>query len=169
MFHVTSSLLGGLAAVTAWALVAPSSDPAVNAPGDTGTQVNRADKADRLIPPRLHRDTPAAVATVEVIGVRDAAIVYRDRSGRILFQTDPVSNVTVVSKGFALPQLTVRDTSHSTPVPIEAPRELPAAPTTPPAIPIGCEPLASPIVQPHLARLAGRCLSQAEDAGAHAG
>jgi len=173
MFHFTSSLLGGLAAVTAWALVAPSSDPVANAPGvgDTRAQVNRADKSDRLVPPRLHRGAPAAVATVEVIGVSDTAIVYRDRDGRILFRTDPVSNVTVVSKGFALPQLTVRETSHSAPVPIEAPRgeaprEPPAAPA---AIPIGCEPLASPIVQPHLSRLAGRCVSQAEDAGARAG
>ena len=170
MFHVTSSLLGGLAAVTAWALVAPTSDPAANVSGagDGGAQVNRANKADRLVAPPLNRGAPAAVATVEVIGVSDATIVYRDRDGRILFQTDPLSNVTVVSKGFALPQLTVRETSHSTPVPIEAPHQPPAMPAAP-AIPIGCEPLASPIVQPHLSRVAGRCVSQAEDAGARTG
>jgi hypothetical protein len=168
MFHVTSSLLGGLAAVTAWALVAPSSDfpTSTSATGDTQTQVNRSAKGDRLVPPRLHRGEPDTVATVEVIGVRDAAIVYRNRDGRILFQTDPLSNVTVISKGFVLPQLTVRETTRSTPVPIEAPRE--RAPS-PPAIPIGCEPLASPIVQPHLAAIVGRCLSQADQPVPRAG
>jgi hypothetical protein len=98
------------------------------------------------------------VSTVEVIGVHNAAIVYRDRDGRILFQTDPVSNVTVVSKGIVLPQLTVRETTRSTPAPLEVPHA-PQPPQATPAIPIGCEPLASPIAAPRLSHLAGRCLS----------
>jgi hypothetical protein len=123
--------------------------------------VNRAAKADRVAPPRpvAGRDT---VATVEVIGVHAASIVYRDRAGRLLFQTDPVSNVTVISKGFVLPQLTVRETPHVAPAQIEVPHNLDAEPT----IPIGCEPLASPIAQPNLSHLTGRCLSQLKDAGA---
>jgi len=168
MFHITSSLLGGLAAVAAWALVvAPSPDSGATASRDTPAQVNRADKNDRLASPRLNRADPAAVATVEVIGVHDAAIVYRDRDGRVLFQTDPMSNVTVISKGFVLPQLTVRETSHSTPVPIEAPRAPPVP--KPAAIPIGCEPLESPIMQPGVSPLPGRCLSLNDAAGARPG
>jgi hypothetical protein len=118
------------------------------------SSVNRADKGDLLAASRPH-DAGGKVATVEVVGIRDAAIVYRDRDGRVLFQTDPLSNVTVVSKGFILPQLTVRETSRSTTAPVEAPREI----ENRPPIPVGCEPLASPIAQPRLSHMTGRCVS----------
>ena len=156
MFHITSSLFGGLAAVTAWALVAPSFDPAARASVDTHERVNRVAKADRIAPPRLNLNGDRSVATVEVVGVHDAAIVYRDRDGRVLFQTDPLSNVTVISKGFVLPQVTVRETPRSTPAPIMVPpHNIDAAP----ALPVGCDPVASPIAEPALARVTGRCLS----------
>ena len=158
MFHITSSLFGGLAAVTAWALVGPSFDPATTGSiaGATHQQVNRIVKGDRLAPPRPNLGSDRAVATVEVIGVHDAAIVYRDRDGRVLFQTEPLSNVTVISKGFVLPQVTVRETPQSTPAPsIVPPHNIDAAP----AVPVGCDPVASPIVEPALARVTGRCLS----------
>ncbi len=153
MFHITSSLVGGLAALTAWALVTPALDHTTQ----DVQRVDRTMKSDRLATSQT-RGATRTVATVEVIGVHDAAIVYRDRDGRLLFQTDPVSNVTVVSKGFVLPQLTVRETTHSTPTPLEAPHA-PQEPQNAPAIPIGCEPLASPIAAPRLSHLAGRCLS----------
>ncbi len=155
MFHLTSSLVGGLAAIAAWAVVAPSPDltfhPLGSAAGDPA--VNRTGKADRLTASRVDRGDTNAVATVEVVGIHDAAIVYRDRDGRVLFQTDPLRNVTIVSKGLVLPQLTVRETSQTPPARIEAPHEVR------PTLPVGCEPLASPIAQPALARLTGRCLS----------
>jgi hypothetical protein len=157
MFHVTSSLFGGLAAVTAWALVAPNFDQATKASlaADTHERANSVAKADRIAAPRASVDGRHAVVTVEVVGVHDAAIVYRDRDGRVLFQTDPVSNVTVMSKGFVLPQVTVRETPQSTPAPIMAPHNIDAAP----AMPVGCDPVASPIAEPALARVTGRCLS----------
>jgi hypothetical protein len=161
MFHITSGLIGGLAAVTAWVLVAP-----VDAAKQTDTtqsqaaaaSTNRAAKADRLAPPRPN-GSDSTVATVEVVGIHDSAIVYRDRDGRVLFQTDPVSNVTVISKGFVLPQLTVRETARSRPIPIVAPHEARKLP----AIPIGCDPIASPVAQPELAHLTGRCIVQRDD------
>ena len=159
MFHITSSLVGGLAALTAWAVVTPAFDNAIQ---QDSQRVDRTMKADRLATLQAG-GAIRTVATVEVIGIRDATIVYRDRDGRLLFQTDPVSNVTVVSKGFVLPQLTVRETSRSMPTPLEAPHPPQEPQTTGPAIPIGCEPLASPIAAPRLSHLAGRCLSQADD------
>jgi hypothetical protein len=157
MFHITSSLFGGLAAVTAWALVAPSFEQVTKASlaADTHERVNRAVKADRVAAPRTSVDGTRAVVTVEVVGVHDAAIVYRDRDGRVLFQTDPLSNVTVISKGFVLPQVTVRETPQSTPAPIMVPHNIDAAPK----MPVGCDPVASPIAEPALARVTGRCLS----------
>ena len=110
MFHITSSLFGGLAAVTAWALVVPGFEQATKASLAADTHVNRAVKADRIAAPRASVDGTRSVVTVEVVGVHDAAIVYRDRDGRVLFQTDPLSNITVISKGFVLPQVTVRET-----------------------------------------------------------
>ena len=57
MHHLTSVLMGGLAAVGAWAMVAPSSAPASRMPGvgglDAQVSVNRAAKGDRLAPPPL--------------------------------------------------------------------------------------------------------------------
>lgn len=156
MFHITSSLFGGLAAVSAWALVAPSFDQAAkaNVAASNHEQVIRGTKGDRIAAPRSTFGG-ARVTTVEVVGVQDATIVYRDRDGRVLFQTDPVSNVTVISKGFVLPQLTVRETPQSKPSPVMVPQNREATP----AIPVGCDPIASPIVEPELARMTGRCLS----------
>src|SRR5262249_50248577 len=144
MFHITSSLFGGLAAITAWAVVAPNFDQAARAglAPDNHQTVVRAMKSDRMATPRTTVGA-GRVATVEVVGVQDAAIVYRDRDGRVLFQTDPLSNVTVISKGFVLPQLTVRETPQSTPAPVVVPNKLEATP----AIPVGCDPIASPIVE----------------------
>jgi hypothetical protein len=155
MFHITSGLVGGLAAVAAWALVAPSVEH-FNAgmAVDTAQHVNRVTKSDRLSAPRATVGE-RTVSTVEVIGVHDAAIVYRDREGRVLFQTEPLSNVTVISKGVVLPQVTVRETPRSTPAPVVVPSKLEALP----AIPVGCDPVASPIAEPALARVTGRCLS----------
>ena len=160
MCHITSSLLGGVAALAAWALVAPVeyARTDLNASEAPAASVNRTAKSSRLAPAQLQqRADEGKVVTVEVVGVRDAAIIYRDRDGRVLFQTDPVTNVTVISKGFVLPELTVRETKRSKPVPIEAPREQPAKAKP---IPIGCDPAVSPVAQPQLSHLLGRCLVQ---------
>ena len=79
MFHFTSSLVGGLAAVTAWALVAPSVDPAApRGPFAQHESVNRAAKGDRLaMPPLTLRDTPqtrpAPIAPAMLVGCEPAA------------------------------------------------------------------------------------------------
>jgi len=160
MRHITSYLLGGAAAIAAWALVAPVDlHSQVGLTGGSSASVNRAAKAARLAAPRISRTDEDAVVTVEVIGIRDAAIIYRDRGGRVLFQTDPVTNVTVISKGFVLPELTVRESKRSKPVPIEAPSQ----PAAHPVIPIGCDPAVSPIAQPQLTHLTGRCLAQVRE------
>ena len=154
MSHMTSSLVVGLAAVAAWAVVAPPSIDPSRASGFSAaelalqaTPVNRGAKADRLAPARAQRSEGTA-ATLEN---RDAATIYRDREGRVVFQADQLSKVTVISKGFVLPQLPVRETRR-------APVPTPASSDQRKPVPIGCDPLASPISQPQLARLTGRCL-----------
>jgi hypothetical protein len=166
MPHVTSMLMAGLAAVGAWGLVVPSADSASKMPGagaaDIPTSMNRALKGDRMSLSGLRRSDENIVTTVEVVGIRDASVIYRDRDGRILFQTDPPSNVTIVAKGVVMPELTMRETMRSTPARIEVPAGLRA-----PRIPVGCDPVVSAIAEPglsrHLAGVTGHCVSQRED------
>jgi len=119
-------------------------------------QLDRSRKGDRLAVNTSADAQETKVATVEVVGVRDTAIVYRDRDGRVLFRTDPVANVTIVSKGVALPEVTVRE--HSDAVPVKMPvktlqegdksRKLD-----------GCDPLVSPLAGSSLSQVAGRCIA----------
>ena len=156
MGHVTSCLMGGFAAVASWAMVAPSDTAPNFADAFRTTAVSepagvlRSTKGDRLTPASAQRALPDSdikrvVTSIEVVGVADAAIVYRDRDGNILYRTDPVRNVTVVAKGVKLPDVTVRQEAQSETVPV--PVSVPEA-DKPAKMPIGCEPPASPIASP---------------------
>ena len=176
MGHITSYLIGGLAAVTSWSMVAPG-DPgstpqplsaAFHSPASTdaaGSAVNRAAKGDRLGP--IQPGEKQAVATIEVVGVNDATIIYRDRNGNMLYRTDPMNNVTVIAKGVKLPDITVRQTNQSavTPMPVEVPGKSGNKSGTESGdktrMPVGCESPVSPYVSPELSHLTGRCISQA--------
>jgi hypothetical protein len=133
--------------------------------GTQASSINRAAKGDRGAMPR---PAPAAarIATVEVVGLHDAAIVYRDREGRELFRTDPVNNVTIMTKGLQLPEVTVRQHSNSAvkPVPLDVLHDQQARDRKPPTprerkVPIGCEPSFSPVAAPSLAHHTGRCVA----------
>lgn len=167
MGHITSYMLGGLAAVASWSMVAPpdsgSGIPAISSAFQFAHQhsdaaINRAAKGDRLAPPRA--GVQKTVTSIEVVGVHDAAIIYRDREGNVLYRTDPVSNVTVIAKGVKLPDITVRrDLGSSTrPMPVEVPDKT----GDKSVMPIGCEPAVSPIASPRLSHLTGRCISEGE-------
>jgi hypothetical protein len=138
--------------------------------GTPASSINRPAKGDRGAAARP-AETPTRIATVEVIGLRDAAIVYRDRDGRELFRTDPVNNVTIVTKGLQLPEVTVRQHNGSVvqPVPVEVLHE--QAPARKPPnhrerkIPIGCEPSFSPVAAPSLAHHTGRCVARLKTPG----
>jgi len=126
----------------------------------TATAINRTHKSDALptpaaaVQPSQHR-----VAVIEVVGVRDASIVYRDREGQVLFRTDPLSNVTVVVKDTVLPEVTVRETVRTKveQVPLGS-RDLPAKK---PVAPAGCESALGPIESQSPAATIDRCISDA--------
>jgi hypothetical protein len=124
--------------------------------------VERTAKGDRLseVRPPSEQDL-ATVAIVEVVGVRDTAIVYRDRSGRVLFRTDPVANVTIIAKNVRLPQVTVREHSNASPqnTPVRTLEE-----REPDKQMIGCDPVASPLAGP-VSRVTGRCIASAGTEG----
>ncbi|MGZ8369311.1 MAG: hypothetical protein ACXWVK_11560, partial [Rhodoplanes sp.] len=79
----------------------------------SATPIDRTQKSDRLTAAQTARGEPRTISAVEVVGIRDAAIIYRDRDGRVLYQSDPLSNATLVTKGVVLPEVTVRDTANS--------------------------------------------------------
>lgn len=139
----------------------------VSAPllGTSASAVNRNSKSDRGVAPQAAR-LASQIATVEVVGLRDAAVVYRDRDGRELYRTDPVNNVTIVTKGLQLPEVTVREHSSSAvkTVPIneiqeQARDEEKSRAPRGPKVPLGCEPSFSPVAAPSLAHHTGRCVA----------
>jgi hypothetical protein len=131
--------------------------------GDSGlpTIVNRDRKGDRLAAARP-RHNPV-ITSVEVVGLRDAAIVYRDRDGRVLYQTDPLSNATVVARDVVLPDVTIRSDAQSgvRPVPVESPPLIPsqAKERDKPKIPVGCDPAFSPLSSAAKSNFSARCLA----------
>jgi hypothetical protein len=187
MMQIVPYLAGGLTAFLV-ADIIPLPSPtqfiamrsAVSAPaplqGTPGSAVNRATKTDRGAAVRTTGQA-TQIATVEVVGLRDAAIVYRDRDGRELFRTDPLNNVTVMTKGLQLPEVTVRQNSSSVvrTVPINEIREQAREqageqtrerkpPPRGPKVPLGCEPSFSPVAAPSMAHHTGRCMAALEAA-----
>jgi hypothetical protein len=149
MLRISPGVAGGLAVCVA-AAVATIFTVATSSGGPSA-------KADRLSATAPSFPSEPRVSVVEVVGVRDAAIVYRDRQGRVLFSTDPVANVTVVTKNLALPEVTVKETAQSQieRVPAEKVRGPKPAPSAPKE---GCESGLSPDLSPTAPLDKGRCI-----------
>jgi hypothetical protein len=169
MRHLASYLAGGLAVALAIEMFGPrlgiGSTAEVLGAGKqsasaiSSSGVDRTLKGDRLVGAREARDQ-RTIAVVEIVGLRNAAVVYRDHDGREIFRTDPVTNATLVAKDVVLPEVTIRDSGASRvdPVPVNAPR-VPVP--TGSKLPVGCEPPVSPLASPP-PNLLGRCISQIE-------
>jgi hypothetical protein len=164
MFGLAAFFAGGFAASLATIVAVTTATVQLREPPPTSqTQtIDRSAKGDRqAFAPTARSHPKRAVATVEVVGVRDAAIVYRDRDGRVLFSTDPVANVTVIAKDALLPELTIRETP-ATPVsrlrlkenepPVRARRNV-----------AGCEPAVGGTPGPGAAMLPAVCLTTLTD------
>lgn len=141
--------------VTADELVARK--PALDAQAEGKTLVNRTGKGDRLVSARPNTALLEIITTVEVIGIRDVAIVYRNRAGEVVFFTDPVNNITAIAKGVELPEVTIRETLQRTiqRVPLENLRDSERQRKIHP----GCLAEASQTFAPTLSRRAVRCLA----------
>jgi len=157
---MTVSVLGFAAVTSHFMSLTAEANPA----GASQMQVNREAKSDAL-PLSTAAQTRLEIKSVEVVGVRDAAIVYRDRDGNILFKTDPLANVTVVTKNVELPAVTIRETADTK---VErhdvdnkkptAVNPLEAAPGSPPPPP-GCESAFARPSPEALTNKPGRCLA----------
>jgi len=163
MYGLAPYIVGGLAAVLVVDHVAiPSIGSAVTdwlgRPEAAVNAVDRGHKADRLSPARAATGKRPTITAVEVVGLRDTAVVYRDREGRVLFRTDPLSNATLVAKDVVLPEITIRDSGRSVvdPVPVEVPARAPERAKLPP----GCDSAFSPLTLPSLSRMPSRCIAE---------
>lgn len=142
--------------VTADELVARKPSPDAQAAGKT--LINRAGKVDRLIVAARPKPEPLEkITTVEVIGVRDVAIIYRNRTGEVVFFTDPVNNVTAVARGVELPEVTIRETLQPAVqrIPVENLRDIERQGKLHP----GCHTEASPAFAPASSRHTVRCVT----------
>lgn len=119
--------------------------------------VDRTGKSDPL-PLPVAKQARIAIKSVEVVGIRDAAIVYRDRNGSVLYRTDPVTNVTIIAKNVDLPEVTVRDNAAA------KVNHMSIEGTAPDAPPVGCESSFARPSPAELTRVPSRCL--ADTAGA---
>jgi len=129
----------------------------VSSAADAAPQVDRSHKGDRLaINAAAGAQEQAQVTTVEVIGVRNTAIVFRDRDGRVLFRSDPVANATIIAKNVTLPEVTVREHSQAVPtkMPVKTLQEGDKSRKLD-----GCDPVASPLAGSAVSQVVGRCIA----------
>jgi hypothetical protein len=171
MTHLSSGILGGFAALLVLSPLIPDLrrplevalmtlpvDHRSAAGYETARSVNRVLKGDRLPAPK--RETQRSISSVEVVGLGNVAVVYRDRDGNILFRTDPLTNVTIVTAGVALPKVTIRNSDHAPPQ--RLPLKRAADPQSGTAMPVGCEPAISTMSDRALARIPARCVSSVD-------
>jgi hypothetical protein len=156
MLRITPGVAGGLAIGVATAVATVFT--VVTA---THSVYPSSAKADRTSASVSAPSGEKRIAVVEVIGVHDAAIIYRDRQGRVLFSTDPVANMTVVTKNLLLPEVTVRETTESQVerVPVEKMRA-PGGDKQPSME--GCESGLSPDISPTVPTAKDRCIVRIE-------
>jgi hypothetical protein len=125
------------------------------------SHIDRSAKADRG---RLNvaedQTLQKRIVTVEVIGLSNAAIVYKNSDGQVLYSTDPVANVTVMTKNLTLPEVTIRETNGS--IVEEVPLERTKAPGPKSPIIVGCESGLSPDLSPTVPVQNSRCIAQVD-------
>lgn len=159
--------LGALSALPLIYIATPMVGPAraLLSAERTSVDINRKGKGDRIASQAQAQRSAPRIVTVEVVGLEDAAIVYRARDGQVLYASDPVTNTTVVVRGVSLPAVTVRATSGSTVRPIVLEQPSPPASKEPqpaskaPTLPDGCEPAASPLSPSGASVIKARCVS----------
>ena len=165
MFRFRAGVAGGLAVGFAAAFatvfaVATSSPPVVaevmRETSPIALAIDRSAKSDRgRLNVAADQNLQKPIVKVEVIGLTKTAIVYKDVSGNILFSTDPVGNVTVITKNLTLPEVTIRESNDSTVD--EIPLERTKAPKGP--LKAGCETGLSPDLSPTVPVANGRCVA----------
>lgn len=150
-------LVGSLAPV---ALESREAPPAQQVPQVQAAAVSS--KGDRLAVPsrRVDRTT---VSTIEVIGLTQATVVFKDRNGAVLFQADSMTGTTTVARDVDLPVVTLKEEPAPAPVVQRpAPKQEgsnPPAPQGRKTRTVGCEAALSTLVRNEASSVPGMCLT----------
>ena len=116
--------------------------------------VERANKTDRMVGAFNVRGEFLPAILVEVDGKSDAVVTVRDRDGRMLYRFDPAERMTIVAKRMTQTRAVSKPSGQGA-----APRE-PTSSDAPKELPDGCEGAFSPYVEPSMANVIGRCVSE---------
>ncbi|WP_262270917.1 MULTISPECIES: hypothetical protein [Microvirga] len=124
-------------------------------------------KGDRIAAP-VPASRPAAVSIVELVGVSNAAVILRDRDGKVLYKSDPRSGITTFARDTDLPVVTLKEevpgpvAQH--PVRRQEGSETPQNQSQKPKSrnPIGCVGDVSPLARASANRMPSLCLASLE-------
>jgi hypothetical protein len=108
--------------------------------------VERTNKGHRLVRAFNRRGAVMPAFFVEIADSQ-AAVTVRDRDGSILYQVSPNERVTVIAKRAVQAPF------------VSAPQGI-GSPDTAKELPDGCEGAFSPYVEPSMAHVIGRCVSE---------
>jgi hypothetical protein len=157
MIGIPATLVG----MAGTAVLLASLAPVALGPEQTGAQQASVEnvRSDRLARP-IPAKTRASVSSVELVGVSNATVILRDRNGVVLFQSDPLTNTTLIAKDVDLPVVTLKEEGTSPvvqqPIPSREGNESPPAMRTK-SVP-GCETAVSPLARAGRDRKPGLCL-----------
>jgi hypothetical protein len=166
MFGTPASLVGMVGTAFLVASFAPTMRDHVSPAASREVIPAAATKADRLSFPRAANER-ATVAVIELVGISQATVILRNRDGRLLYRSDPLTNTTLVAKDAELPVVTLKEGAASPVVQRSAspPQASPPQESEQPngkelkVVPLGCEGTVSSLVGEG-GRLPGRCLAE---------
>lgn len=161
MIGAPATLIGMAGTAVLLASLAPSAVGLPSTGLDPSVAITDSLKGDRIAAP-VAATTRASVSSVELVGVSNATVILRDRSGAILFRSDPLTNTTLVTKDADLPVVTLKEQGTSPvvqqPIPSREGRETQQPPQSKTTLP-GCEAPLSPLAHRSLtSRIPGLCL-----------
>ena len=117
-------------------------------------------KADRA-PVQRKGSRSTAVSSIELAGIGQVTVVFRDRVGQIVYRSDPLTSTTVVSKNADIPNVNIGEIPQS-PTATQwrlGPDHKEGLETSPKrSLPAGCEGVVSPLVKHEVRRVPGLCL-----------
>lgn len=119
-------------------------------------------KGDRVAAP-VPASKPAAVSIVELVGIDNAAVILRDRDGKVLYKSDPRTGVTTFARDTDLPVVTLKDEMQGPvaqhPVRRQEGNEAPREQKPKSRNPVGCVGDVSPLVKASANRMPSLCLA----------
>jgi hypothetical protein len=121
-------------------------------------------KGDRL-PLQAGSKRPSTVSTIEVVGLSQATVVFKDRDGQVLYKSDPLANTTDVAKNVDLPVVTLQEHPVAPTTPVVQQPEPKQEGANPPAVQprrskqVGCEAPVSALARTEASREPALCLA----------